>query len=125
MRKLTSLIALCTIVALSFAPLPASATSVSECQGDIATLLLQTQGTTFSGGVGNKAEQCQAKCEALLLKASKDVDQARFADAIVDMVAYKTSVAFCGSKGFVVDVDVATLTAAADVVITCIQQIGQ
>jgi hypothetical protein len=125
MKKLTSLIALCAIAVLSFSALPATATTVSECQGDIATLLVQTQGTAFTGTNSNKASQCQSKCEANLYQASKNLDQARFADAIQQMVDYENAVTFCGAKGFVAGADVAALTAAAGGVIACIQAIGQ
>jgi hypothetical protein len=125
MKIAGSIALLLSVVALLIAPMPAAATTVSECQGDIGTLLLQTEGTTFSGTNGNKASQCQSKCEANLYQASKKLDQARFADAIAQMVDYKSSVQFCASKGFLGDVDAAALAAGADVVITCIQQIGQ
>jgi hypothetical protein len=125
MKRFASLSAACTIVAILFSALPATATTVSECQGDIATLLAQTDGTAFTGTNGNKASQCQSKCEANLFQASKKLDQARFADAIDQMAEYKNAVAFCSSKGFVSDVDAAALEAGADVVIACIQLIGQ
>jgi hypothetical protein len=124
MKTLAFVTAACSIVALLVLPLPATATTISECQDAIAALVLQTESTTFAGGVGNKAQQCQAKCEAKLFQASKSLDQARFADAVQQMSQYEAAVGFCGDKDFVADADVVALQAAAEAVITCINQFG-
>lgn len=122
MKTFASFAALFSVVALLFVPMPATATGIADCQAQIGTLVLQTQGTTF---LGDKPAKAEAKLEGELLAASDKLDKAKLNDAIKKMTDYEKDVATMAGKGTLATADADALTAGAADVITCIQQIGQ
>jgi len=122
MNTFASFTALGSMLTFLLVPLPATATTITECQGQIFALIVQTQGTAFAGDKNAKEED---KLETNLRQASKKLDQARLADALEQMGQYEDAVAFAVTKAWIAVEAGDALLVAADGVIGCLQAIGQ
>jgi hypothetical protein len=122
MKKTLLAVALLPALALLLAPSRAPASTISECQAAIATLSLQTQGTTF---VGDKAVKTESQLLFHLSKASSGIDKASFKDALQQMGDYSSDLKNAVVSGTVAAADAAFLQTGAAGVSTCIAAIGQ
>jgi uncharacterized protein YoxC len=122
MKKTLLAVALLPALVMLLAPSRAAASTVSECQAAIATLTLQTQGTTF---VGDKAAKVESQLLFHLSKASSGLDKAEFRDAVKQMGDYSSDLNSAVISGTVAAADAAFLQTGAAGVVTCIKAIGQ
>lgn len=123
MKKTWLLAALLPAIALFLAPAPAAASTISECQAAIATLSLQTQGTTFLRE--EKAAKTEAQLLAHLSKASRELDMADLHEALKQMGNYSFTLDRAVRSATVAPGDAAFLQTGADGVVACINAIGQ
>jgi hypothetical protein len=122
MKKTLLAVALLPALALLLAPSRTTASTISECQAAIATLTLETQGTTF---VGDKAVKTESQLLFHLSKASSGLDMAAFKDALQQMGDYSSDLKNAVVSGTVAAGDAAFLQTGAAGVVTCIKAIGQ
>ncbi len=123
MMKTSVLAALFAAIALLLAPAPAAASTISECQAAIATLSLQTQGTTFLRE--DKAGKTEAQLLFHLSKASAELDRADLREALKQMGNYSFTLSRAVRSETIAPGDAAFLQTGADGVVACIEAIGQ
>lgn len=121
MKTTLLLTALIPATALLVSPGRAAASTISECQADIATLTLQTQGTTY---VGDKAAKVESQLLFHLSKASSGIDHAEFKDALKQVGDYSSDLKNAVVSGTVAAGDAAFLQTGAATVSACIVAIG-
>lgn len=118
MRRLTRLLLVVLAVALVAVP-AASATTVEECQAEIAALRADTATvTTFTN------ERDRTGLLGKLDNASLALDKGKYAGAIQKLNDYRSKVETLGSTGKLGADDAARLDAAAEDAIACIEAIG-
>jgi hypothetical protein len=113
-----------TIVILS--PARAAATTVAECQTDIAVLASDTLGALadMQANRPDKADKTEAQLQWHLSKASRELDQLDVFDALKQMGNYSTTVDRAVGSGTLSPDVGAFLKSGADVVIACVKAIG-
>jgi hypothetical protein len=125
MKKML-LAALVPAFVLLLAPARAAATTVEECQADVAALSAQTQAALadMQANRPDKADKTEAQLQWHLFKASRELGLADLQEALKQMGNYSTTVdRAIGSGTLSPDVG-GGLQSGANVVVLCIQAIG-
>lgn len=119
--KPSKMLAPAALVALLLAAAPAQATTVADCQLQIATLAEQTSTATFLRG--DKGVKTELQLLHQLTQTSKEMDQLDFRSAVKQMGDYSTDLARAVGSSTITVLDAAALQTGADSVVACIQQI--
>jgi hypothetical protein len=109
------------LMALIMPPAPANATTVSDCQAQINTLIAQTNATTFTG---KNATTDQANLVGKLTAAQGKLNEGKFADAIAKLNDFIAKVNQLAPQGKISQTDANALVTGAESARTCIQQIS-
>ena len=106
------------LASLLLAGAPAGAATVQDCQAQIDTLRVQTQGATF---IGQNATKDQAGLLGKLDAASTALAAGKNADAIQKLTDFRTKVAQLDAQGKIGHEDAVVLIQGADAAIACVQ----
>lgn len=99
----------------------ASASTVADCQTQIATLQEQTASADF---LGRQAAKDEAGLVAKLSEATDKLDKGKLADAQAKLENYRSRVEVLAASGKLDASDAVALMEGADAAIACVQAIG-
>jgi hypothetical protein len=123
MKKTWILAALVPALVLFLAPARASATTVDDCQFDISLLTTATAGATYLRG--DQGLKLESQLLHQLSKASNELTQLDFNEALRKMDDYSTDLSRGANSGKIDPASAADLQLGANTVVTCIAAIGQ
>jgi hypothetical protein len=123
MKKTWILVALVPALVLFLAPARASATTVDDCQLDIDVLTTQTAAATYLRG--DQGLKLESQLLHHLSKASNELTQLDFREALRQMDGYSTDLSRGVNAGKIDPASAADLQLGANTVVTCIDAIGQ
>lgn len=123
MKKTSFLIALLPALVLLLGPARASATTVDDCQFDIDVLTTQTAAATYLRG--DQGLKLESQLLHQLAKASNELTQLDFNEALRKMDDYSTDLSRGVNAGKIDPASAADLQLGANTVVACIDAIGQ